>query len=239
MAEDNSNDYISPVSGQAFEQAFHTRDDLSLEEQIELAKEQFAKLQAERDELLERDTEEAGFKIGMFDIETTGFDADFGIMLCACMKTAGVKKVQTLRIDQFPDYRERMWDDSNLVRAVKEMVEKHDIIVTWNGKRFDMPFLTTRLIDCGADSLEQVMHLDLLYTARFKLKLGSNALDNVLSFLEHKSQKTSVDPRVWRMAQFGDTESMNYIVEHCELDVLELEKVFNKFKPYITKIFKG
>ena len=72
------------------------------------------------------------------------------------------------------------------------------------------------------------------YTARFKLKLHSNKLVGVGETLFGKTGKTRVVGPIWTKAMMGDKESLRYIVEHCQADVVELEDVFNELRGFVN-----
>lgn len=160
----------------------------------------------------------------MFDIETTNLDADIGEMLCACIKPLG-KPVKTFIVDTRNG-------DGSLAASLRNELAAYDYIVSWYGTRFDMPYLTTRLLAAEEDPLGYARHIDLYYTARFKLKLHSNRLAAVGEFMFGKTQKTRVIGPIWLRAIRGDKEAMDYIVKHCRKDVRELEQVFCQLVPY-------
>jgi uncharacterized protein YprB with RNaseH-like and TPR domain len=163
-------------------------------------------------------------KIAMFDIETTNLDADIGEMLCACIKPLG-GKVKSFVVDTTAG-------DGALAASLREELRNYDYVVTWYGTKFDMPYLTTRLISAGEETLGYMRHVDLYYTSRFKLKLHSNRLAAVGEFMFGKTSKTRVIGPIWLRAIRGDKEAMDYIVKHCQMDVRELELIFCELVPH-------
>ena len=53
--------------------------------------------------------------------------------------------------------------------------------------------------------------------------------------LFRSSQKTRVEGRIWRRAQAGFMEDLNYIYEHCVQDVWVLEDVYKLLRPVIRQ----
>jgi len=180
---------------------------------------------------------EEGFKVGVWDIETTHLQADFGFVLAACVKEIG-KKPEIFRIDELSVNDER-WNDSALVMDVAAKVNSLDMVVTWNGKRFDWPFLQTRLLHHGLELLEPTLHVDAMYLSRYRLRLHSNSQKSVMKFMEVKNGKTDLDPMVWVKAAHGDKESMDFVVDHCVRDVKALEELFLRLKPFIRMVRKS
>ena len=162
-----------------------------------------------------------------FDIETSNLKASIGTMLSASMKTVGgAGDIISYSIPGFKvgePWQPRT--DKELVEAVRDTLERYDYIITYYGTRFDIPFLQTRLLAHGMRPLTDYRHWDLYYVPKFRLALHSNRLAVVGEFLYGKTEKTRVIGEVWTRAMMGDQEAMDYIVEHCEKDVTELENI--------------
>ena len=125
-------------------------------------------------------------------------------------------------------------DDHATVLLLRDWLESYDYVCTYYGTGFDIPYLNTRLIVHGERPISRLRHVDLYYTAKFQLKLHSNRLDVVAETLFGKSEKTRVLGPVWTRAAQGDPEAMKYIVEHCEIDVEVLERVFHRLRGFIN-----
>lgn len=166
-----------------------------------------------------------------FDIETSNLNADFGVVLCACIKPDG-KPVITLRGDRIiKGWGDKRSDDGPLVIAIAEELSKYDLWVAHNGSKFDIPFLNTRLIAARVRPLQKPKVLiDPVWIARNNLRMSYNSLEKLAQVLGVNT-KTEVDPAMWLQATLdGDKRAMNYIVEHCVQDVITLDKVVDKMK---------
>jgi uncharacterized protein YprB with RNaseH-like and TPR domain len=172
-----------------------------------------------------------------FDIESTDLKVPFGSTLCCSFISLEDKKVVTFRIDD-PKYKgEVPEDDSKLVKAIKEYLEGSFCWIGWYSKMFDIPFLNARLTLHGIPPIEKRMHLDLLYYARPPFaKFYSSKLDAVAKTLDLPVQKTELDPQTWVAARRLDKKAMDYVVKHCEHDVLVLREVFKTLSPFVKNI---
>jgi len=177
-------------------------------------------------------------KIGFFDLECSNLDADFGRILCGCIRDLKTQKTITLSCEGFDSYKSQPWDDKLLCEAIRNELEKYDIIVTWYGKLFDVRFLQARLAIHESEELKKIKHIDLYYQAKMKLKFASNRLDNVARVLKLTEQKTRLDPDIWVKATAGSLDALEYVKKHCEADVRVLHGVYNKLKVYIERITK-
>jgi uncharacterized protein YprB with RNaseH-like and TPR domain len=170
-------------------------------------------------------------KIGFLDIETTNLQADFGFILSYCIKDSTSDEILYRTITKAEIEKAKRGDeDKEVVRQLIKDMEKFDRVVTYYGKRFDIPFIRTRALSMGLEfpPYGAQKHTDLYFTAKHKLKLSSNRLENVCRTILNKTQKTRVEGRYWRAASRGDEASIEYILDHNKKDVLDLEKIYNR-----------
>jgi len=179
------------------------------------------------------------FNPAYFDLETTNLKANFGRILCASVADM-FGNVRTFRIDEAPYARERRRDDVALAVALRDYLEQFDVILGWYSKMFDVPYLNTRLLIGNERPLRaDIMHVDAIWKAKKgSMALHSARLDALAKTFRLDVQKTGLDPEIWNDAADGDKEAMDYVVEHCEADVLVLRKVFHVLKPLIKIVHR-
>lgn len=171
-------------------------------------------------------------KILFFDIESTGLNATFGTILCVGSKWHGEKKVA---VPTILDKKGSMLDDKALVLEFSKTWEQADYVVSWYGKRFDVPMLETKMLKHKLGPLAPKYHLDLWEAARKQFKLHSNRLAAFEQFLGTSDQKTNIDFDSWLRAAHGDKAAIEEVVDHCRKDVLVLEQVFDRLRPWLDK----
>lgn len=172
----------------------------------------------------------------IFDLETTNLNANYGIILCAAVKPLRLP-AKVFRLDRIKGKSIRD-EDKELVRSIIAELNKYDILVSYNGIRFDNRFLLTRALYHQIDPPSEKFHFDMLQVARAKLRTNNRRLDTVVNFLDLEERKTAIDPKFWRWAMMGDTEAMDYVVKHCIQDVKTLELVYEKLKKFSKSVRK-
>ncbi len=179
----------------------------------------------------EKEVKESPERIGFLDIETSNLDADFGIILSWAIKEKGGKIASSVITKEELLKSE---DKEIVKRLIKEM-QNYDRLITWYGCRFDMPFIRSRAVALGLDypGFGAIKHQDIYFISRNKLKLSSNRLENVARVVLGKTNKTRVDGKYWRAALRGDKKSIGYILKHNLLDVIDLERVYDKIIPFV------
>jgi len=177
-------------------------------------------------------------RIGFLDIEASNLDANFGIIYCWYIKPLGSRKYLSYCVT--PKEIRDGTEDKNAIRELCKAMREFDVIVTYYGTRFDIPYIRTVALTNGADFpvFGEICHLDMYYVVRNKLKLHSNRLEVVTQHFGIKG-KTRLEPKIWRRAGTGDEASLKYIYKHNRFDVDILEKLYLKMKPHIRAVRKS
>jgi len=170
-------------------------------------------------------------KILFWDIEATNLVANIGNILCIGYKILG-EKTKVLSVRNYKGFKADPTDDKRLVKDFAEILTSCDMMVTWYGKKFDLPFLSSRLLYHGLKPTPSIPHFDGWYVAKYRLRLHSNRLASVQDFLELPSAKTPLSFRELSRSRAGHVPSLKSIEHHCYMDVEVLEQAYHKLKPY-------
>lgn len=174
-------------------------------------------------------------RIGFLDIETSNLAADFGIILSYCIKPSDSDTiVETVITKEQIDTAKPGQEDKYVVAKLINDMLSFDVLVTYYGTKFDIPFIRTRAVNNGLEfpPYGSILHKDLYYLVRSKFKMSSNRLENAGRVLLGKTQKTRINNTYWRGGVRGDEKSLAYILHHNQKDVLDLEKLYNKVIKY-------
>lgn len=170
-----------------------------------------------------------GHKIVGFDIEATHLKANVGRILCCSFKPLGGEVYTFSGLDrQF--HRPDNNDDSLLAAAIRDELEKYDVIVGWNSKQFDVKFVNARNLHADQRTKDAQYHVDGMWSWRSKAAAWSG-LDAVQKFVGPGSEgKTPIAWEQWMRAIGWNKElrevAMAEIIQHCERDVEVLEMVY-------------
>lgn len=166
----------------------------------------------------------------IWDIETSDLKPAFGVMLCAGIKEIG-KPAKILKEGR------RGGNDRDLVVALRDELEKYDILIGFYSLGFDLRFLNARLRKHKERPLAKRLHVDVYRIVKKGWpRETSCSLAAVCEWLGIQG-KTRIHPDQWRLASFeGDKKALKYISDHCVADVEILEKVLNEFKRDIVSV---
>ena len=176
-------------------------------------------------------------KIATFDIEVSDLNGDRGHTLCAVIKPEN-HKPEIFRIDEYPMWKKEIWNDSDIVKAIRERLKEFDVIVTHYGRGFDWPFLQSRLLKYGLPFLDEKLHIDCYRLAKKHLRISSRSLASLGRHCKIQEEKMKLPWETWEKASHGHIPSMDLLVERCISDTRITSDLFNKLVPLIKSIVR-
>lgn len=174
------------------------------------------------------DIETAPHKVfvwGLFsqDIQISSIEEP-GYTLCFSAKWLGTRKIN------FHSIREGM---GNMVKAAHRFMDEADIIIHYNGKKFDIPILNKEFLNHGLAPPSSYAQLDLLETVRKKFRLASNKLDYVCQNLGLGSKVEHKGMDLWRGCMNDNNADWKKMQQYNKRDVAILEKLYKRLLPWI------
>jgi DNA polymerase elongation subunit (family B) len=148
-------------------------------------------------------------------------------IICGAWKTLGSDKTYAVKVDP-KDPR----NDYEVVKKLRDVLVDADIIIAHNGDKFDWRKLNARLICHGLDPLPKVPSVDTLKEVRKIAAFSSNRLDFLAKKLVGEG-KLSTGYGLWLDVMKGSRKALNEMVEYCKVDVVRLEQVYLKLRPYM------
>lgn len=180
-------------------------------------------------------------KIGIFDLETSGFYADSSILLCCSYKQYDKKQITTVRADTFKTWDKNKSNEEEVIKVIAKGLNEFDILIAHNGQWFDKGYFNAKCMQYGLDPVLRYKKLiDPVLISRRHLRLGRNTLAALIDYLQIPVKKTPIELHKWIKASHdGDKKCMDLISIHCEHDIITLEKVYDRLRKLIDKIDKN
>lgn len=172
-------------------------------------------------------------RVGFLDIEASNLKANFGIILCWCIKPAGQEETISDVITK-TDLTSGVTDGRIVESCIKTM-RQFDTLIGHYSSRYDFPFIRTRALMLGLDfpSYGEIQQIDTYDMAKRTLCLHSNRQAVIAEALNGKTEKTSLDFHYWIEGLQGNKKALEYILNHCKHDVNDLEKDYNKLAKFV------
>jgi len=165
-------------------------------------------------------------KILILDLETTGLMGGAGtypfLIGFGLLRSTGIEVIQYF----LPDYGREHFAYNDL----KKNFADKNILLSYNGKSYDLPLLRNRFIlNRIDDSFENFRHLDLLHIVRrlWKNEFTNCSLENVEKELFKFSRWRDIEGALIPSAYFkylstGDLSEIKRIIQHNQQDIISL-----------------
>ena len=131
-------------------------------------------------------------------------------------------------------------NDFDVVVKMCEMINHADLIVTFNGKRFDTKLLSTRALFWGLPPIKPVKHIDLMEQAKRVFKFPSNSMQNISMYLGEDGKLETSGSNLWeRCANYENYQQCNNALEEILIygkqDIVATRDLYRRFQGW----FKG
>ncbi|HET8688063.1 MAG TPA: ribonuclease H-like domain-containing protein, partial [Methanosarcina sp.] len=150
---------------------------------------------------------------------------DSGYVLCFAAKWLGSNEITFGSV-----YHSK---PKHMLSVVHKLIDEADAVIHYNGTKFDMPTLNKEFLVHGLTPPSPVKQIDLLKTARSQFKFPSNKLDYIAQALKVGAKTKHKGHELWIGCMNNDPESWATMEEYNINDVVILEKVYEKLKPWI------
>lgn len=190
----------------------------------------------------------AGPKIVTLDIETSPivayvwslFKVNIGLnqivrewsIMSYCIKELGKKRVTYVDTSKMEDPR----DDSELLTQLHADLSDVDIVVTQNGKAFDMKKINARFIEAGMLPLSPIKVIDTMLAAKEVAKFTSNRLEWLSKHLTDTPKYAHSEfpgMELWTECLNGNPKAWRVMKKYNCIDVPATEKLYLKLRPYM------
>jgi uncharacterized protein YprB with RNaseH-like and TPR domain len=185
----------------------------------------------------------ADFRRALYlDTETTGLGGGAGVVAflvgLAWFDEAGVLVVEQLLLRQLSE-------ELPLLRWMVERMRRASVLVTFNGKTFDLPVLATRAVMNRLPPLPERPHLDLLHVGRrlHRARLGACRLTSlereVLGFVRGEDiDGAEVPGRYTHYLRTGDQECLRLVVVHNAWDLVSMAALVGLYGEPLTALHR-
>ena len=165
-------------------------------------------------------------KAVFLDTETTGLAGGTGTY--AFLVGLGFFEGDIFKVKQY--FMRDFHEEKALLFSLQRDLKKFDYMVSYNGKRFDIPLLNTRfIVNQTKFEFENHLQLDLLYPTRrvWKRRLGSCTLSNIESSILNLYRKSDVPgemvPQIYfDFIRLGQTQLLKKVFDHNVYDIVSM-----------------
>lgn len=131
-------------------------------------------------------------------------------------------------------YSEFQHGPEAMFQAAHDLLSEADVVLHYNGDRFDLPRLNTEFILAGLTPPRPYKSIDLLKVMRGNFAFPSNKLAYVSERLGLAGKVKHEGHELWIKCLAGDPKAWAKMRKYNTQDVRLLEEIYEKVKPWIT-----
>lgn len=126
-------------------------------------------------------------------------------------------------------------DRKHMLKSIHELMESADVIVHYNGLRFDVPMLNKEFLEAGMHPPSPVKHIDLLRVVKSNFRFVSNKLDYVSQRLGLGKKTDHEGHELWLKVMNNERAAWKRMETYNKNDVVLLEKLYDRLKGWIKQ----
>jgi len=154
-------------------------------------------------------------------------------MLCFTVKWLDENRAHTFGLPDFSDYKKDKTSDKSLVLKLWEYINEADIIVAHNGDSFDVKVMNTRFIVNGLTPPAPYKTVDTKKEAKKRFGFSSNSLNDLGNVLGLGKKLSTGGFKLWKDCMEGKQDAWKKMKKYNKIDVLLLEQVYLKLRPWM------
>lgn len=123
----------------------------------------------------------------------------------------------------------------HMMQRLARDLRKADIVVHYNGNKFDMPVINSEFIKNKVPPVLSYNNIDLLRVVRKHFRFPSNKLDYVAGALGLGNKEKHEGFDLWIKCMNRELEAWHTMEKYNTQDVILLEKLYNTLLPWIVE----
>lgn len=121
----------------------------------------------------------------------------------------------------------------SMVAFAHALLDEADVVIHYNGKRFDVPHLNREFVEAGMTPPSPFQQIDLFQVVKRRFRFPSNKLDYVSRTLGLKGKVRHEGHELWVKCMAGDAKAWRTMQRYNKQDVMLLEELYDVLLPWI------
>lgn len=161
---------------------------------------------------------------GKYQQDVIAFNHEWELLSVA-YKWLGEKQTYAFGQDKF--------SEEIVVQRLHQLFEEADVLVAHNGDRFDVPMANAKFIQFGLNPPSFYKTVDTKKEAKKRFRFNSNKLDDLGNLLGVGHKLSTGGFTLWLDCLEGKQEAWKKMLRYNKQDVILLEKVYLKLRPWM------
>jgi len=137
--------------------------------------------------------------------------------------------------DDEVEFRSEFHDGKRkMVKRVWELLDEADVVLHFNGRRFDVPHLQREFLEMKLLPPSPYKQIDLYATVKRQFRFQSNKLAHVSKQLGFAGKVEHEGFPLWLKCMAGDEDAWARMCDYNRQDVVLLEEMYDRLRPWIV-----
>lgn len=123
---------------------------------------------------------------------------------------------------------------TTMLRKIYELIEEADVVIHYNGSKFDIPTLNQEWLGMGWSPPATFTEIDLYSTVKKRFRLPSNKLSYISEYLRLGEKVNHKGMELWIECMQGDPNAWKTMEAYNKQDVALLERLYDAVLPWIS-----
>lgn len=123
----------------------------------------------------------------------------------------------------------------SMLGRVHKLLDDADIVVHYNGRKFDIPVLNREFLKQGFTPPAPYKQVDLMQVCKYAFRFESNRLDYVSQALKIGSKVKHAGFELWVKCMDGDAAAWKKMEQYNRGDVKLLDSLYKRLRPWIDR----
>lgn len=155
-------------------------------------------------------------------------------ILCFAYKWLDEKKVHTIGQDDFKSHKPGLNNDKDVVQALRDLFDEADVVIAHNGNSFDQKICQARMMKHNLAPPSPYKQIDTKLVAKRFGRFESNKLDDLGKTFSIGQKLETGGFATWEGCMAGDKKSWKKMKKYNKQDVVLLEEVYLRLRPWIV-----
>jgi len=165
-------------------------------------------------------------------------------VMCWAAKWLHKREVFSSALPDYPEYDPENPCDRRVLKELAQLLNEADIVIAHNGNKFDRRKANARFLQNGITPPSPYRVIDTLTESRKHFMFTSNRLGDLGNCFGLGGKMDTGGFDLWKDCMEGNPKAWKKMVRYCAQDVVLLEKVYLKLRPYMKthpnlSVFEG
>lgn len=133
----------------------------------------------------------------------------------------------------YKGYKKGVKDDKKLILDLWKLLDEAEIVITQNGKAFDIKTINSRFIHHNLPPPSPYKMVDTRMEAKRYIRLPSYSLDNMCAYFGIGKKQEHEGFPLWKKCIAGDLKAWKRMLKYNKHDVTLTEQLYLKLRPFM------